>query len=508
VKTSRGSIKIPEITLDGRQSKIIVTDYKLNADYTLLYSSAEVLTYGIFHRPIIFLYLNEGQRGEFAFKGSSPTRFVAHGLNQDVEVSAGSVERMAWTQKKGYTILDFSTAKNQSGSSPLVYLLDKPSAWSFFAASTTKDPQVRPEQQLFILGPYLVRNATVVADTLYIIGDHDIAAEPAKLEAYVGDPLVQSINWNGRALLTKSTPHGALQAEVPHTRSRVIKLPSLDQADWRVADSFPEMAMDYNDSKWTVCNNMTTKSPVKPLSMPVLFSSDYGFYTGIKIYRGSFSSKAASRANITVAGGEAFGWNAWLNGQFIGGNVGEPGGKGPKRVAAVSSTSSMLDFGTVALRDGKNTLTILCDYHGHDQTSVRPGGGRNPRGILGAKLYAQNSQEVKFDEWRIMGNAGAGPGKSNNIDPVRGPMNEGGLYGERMGWHLPGYNTSEWERESPLKGMPTAGVKWYTTRFELNIPQGLDVPIAIELRAAKDVLARIQLFINGYVPVSLQVSLV
>ena len=33
--------------------------------------------------------------------------------------------------------------------------------------------------------------------------------------------------------------------------------------------------------------------------------------------------------------------------------------------------------------------------------------------------------------WRIQG--------ASAPDPVRGPMNNGGLYGEREGWHLPGF---------------------------------------------------------------------
>ncbi len=33
-------------------------------------------------------------------------------------------------------------------------------------------------------------------------------------------------------------------------------------------------------------------------------------------------------------------------------------------------------------------------------------------------------------------------------DPVRGPLNHGGLFGERHGWHLPGYDDGDWESVS------------------------------------------------------------
>lgn len=59
LKTSEGSIAVPNVNLNGRQSKIIVTDYKFGK-HTLLYSTAEVLTYGIMDVDVLVLYLQEG----------------------------------------------------------------------------------------------------------------------------------------------------------------------------------------------------------------------------------------------------------------------------------------------------------------------------------------------------------------------------------------------------------------------------------------------------------------
>jgi hypothetical protein len=84
-----------------------------------------------------------------------------------------------------------------------------------------------------------------------------------------------------------------------------------------VADSLPEAARSYDDSNWIVCNKSTTLSIVKPLTLPVLFSSDYGYYAGIKTYRGYFDSAAATGSNITAQGGLASGWSAWLNGAYV-----------------------------------------------------------------------------------------------------------------------------------------------------------------------------------------------
>jgi hypothetical protein len=485
MSVSLGSVTIPEVELDGRQSKIIVTDYSLGNVTSILYSSAEILTYGLFDRPVLVLYLKAGQRGEIAFS-STKLDLRTYGAPVNITHSDGVADyrgmdytfsKYSWTQGAGASIV--SLGKNATKDGPLIYLLDVPSAWSFFAPATTTNPNIEPHQQIFVLGPYLIRNATVINNVLQIIGDSE---KETVIEAYTGNPAVQTINWNGKELKTEKTPYGALTAKIQGPDSRTITLPVLK--DWNVADSFPEKAREYDDSKWIICNKMTSQSPVKPLTYPSLHSSDYGFYTGIKIYRGSFDGKAATKANITVSGGAAAGWNAWLNGKLVGGSNGAP---------KVYANWAMLDFSKATLYEKGNVLTVLTDYHGHDQTSVGPSGGENPRGILGARLFAGNTA-VEFSQWRIQGNAGGG---ASNLDPMRGPMNEGGLYGERMGWHLPGFDSSSWKKGSPQEGLNASGVSWFTTSFKLNIDEDLDVPLGIEFNASKGTVARVQLFVNG-----------
>ena len=50
------------------------------------------------------------------------------------------------------------------------------------------------------------------------------------------------------------------------------------------------------------------------------------------------------------------------------------------------------------------------------------------------------------------------------LDPVRAPMNEGGLLAERQGWHLPGYKAKSsdgWTDGSPLDGLNKSGMDQY-----------------------------------------------
>jgi beta-galactosidase GanA len=140
-------------------------------------------------------------------------------------------------------------------------------------------------------------------------------------------------------------------------------------------------------------------------------------------------------------------------------------------------------------------LTVVTDYTGHDQTSTGKGAA-NPRGLLGAVLKSSANTTASFKKWLIQGNAGG----SANIDPVRGPLNEGGLYGERLGWHLPGFSASgdAWSIGSPAEGLNSSGIKWYLTTFELNIDSDLDVPIGLELSAPSGTVASVQIYLNGY----------
>jgi hypothetical protein len=168
-----------------------------------------------------------------------------------------------------------------------------------------------------------------------------------------------------------------------------------------MANSLPEAARDYDDSRWTICNKSTTLSPTRPLTLPVLFSSDYQFYPGIKLYRGYFDGQATG-ANLTVQGGAAAGWSAYLNGQYVGGNTGN---------ASLWATTAVLDFKRAKQYNASNVLTVVTDYTGHDETSTGPAGVENPRGILGATLNTNNGV-ANFTRWKIQGNAG-GPA---NID--------------------------------------------------------------------------------------------
>jgi hypothetical protein len=469
-----GEVTVPVVELNGRQSKILVTDYSFG-NHTLLYASPDIAVHGVFDVDVLVFYLKEGQVGEFAFKDDQTPTYEVYGNSTFAETNTTS-NAFTYTQAAGSTVVRFSNGV-------LVYLLDQETAWKLWAPATTSNPLVLPHEQIFILGPYLVRDASVKGNTLVVNGDSDNATT---LEAYTGTP-IQTVVWNGRALRAKKTAYGSYTVDIPGAESRKVTLPAL--SNWRSADSLPEKQATFDDSKWQVCNKTTTLSPSAPQSLPVLFSSDYGFYAGTKVYRGYFDGTNSTSVYIAASGGLGFGWNAWLNGQLIGGQTGN---------ASLSDSSATLSLPSSMLQSTDNVLTVVVDYHGHDETSTG-NGVENPRGILGAYLVpGGTANSTGFTTWKIQGNAG-GPA---NIDPVRGPMNEGGLYAERLGWHLPGYDThskaAAFSYSTPLDGLNTSGIQFYTTKFRLDIDDDLDVPLGVEFSAASGTVARVMLWVNGY----------
>jgi hypothetical protein len=206
---------------------------------------------------------------------------------------------------------------------------------------------------------------------------------------------------------------------------------------------------------------------------------------GHKIYRSRFVGTNATSANLTCQGGLASGCTIWINGHLVSSRPGNA--SSTSQIAAFNIPSSVLINGT-------NVLTALVDYTGHDETSSQKG-VENPRGLLGAKLTG-----ASFTSWRIQGQAGT---MAANLDPVRGHLNEGGLYGERLGWHLPGFDTTSWPSGSPSTGLTKSGVQWYLTNFTLSFDADLDVPLALALAAAPGVNGTIppmsvQIWVNGY----------
>ncbi|KAG9127479.1 hypothetical protein FRC07_013157 [Ceratobasidium sp. 392] len=203
-------------------------------------------------------------------------------------------------------------------------------------------------------------------------------------------------------------------------------------------------------------------------------------HLGNILWRGRFNGKA-SGVQLNVQGGTASGWSVWLNGGYIGSFPGD--------LTSVKGALN-LTFANATVSDNENVLLVLQDHSGHDQRDA----ALYPRGILVAALTGTNAT---FSSWRVAGNAGG----EKNIDLVRGPIAEGGLHAERLGWHLPGFDDSKWATGSPADGVKGAGVAFYRTTVDLSKvvdKRGYDVLLEFIIDAAAGTNVRAQLYVNGY----------
>jgi beta-galactosidase len=95
-------------------------------------------------------------------------------------------------------------------------------------------------------------------------------------------------------------------------------------------------------------------------------------------------------------------------------------------------------------------------------------------------------------------------GGEQYVDKVRGPLNEGGLYAERQGLHLPAPPVNDsrysWGKSTPFDGIESAGVGFWTARLPLNLPSGYDIPISFQFDegSLSGAQYRAQLYVNGF----------
>lgn len=474
VTTKTGAnITIPQfaapVRLAGRSSKILVTDFSFGAN-VLTYSTAEVLSHSIVDgKSILALWVGDGESGEFAVQGGSQKQEVVSGTGGSFH-KVGQDLVVAYTQASTMGVLQFDNFR--------ALLLPRTLAYKFWAPVLTADPIVPADQVVFATGPYLVRSLAFAGTRAIVTGDVDSATT---LEVFAPSS-VSSIEWNGKAVKTQKTSYGSVKAALAEPGLDAATLQkSLSLTNWKFADALPERDASYDDSRWVVADHMSTTNPTQPQTLPVLYADDYGFHTGVQIFRGRFDASDATAVQLNVQGGMAFGFSAWLNGDYIGSFPG---------VVSTVSEAMTLSFANATLNGNgaDNVLTVVMDHSGHDQRSD----ALLPRGILGASLVSPSN--ATFSKWTLAGNAGG----ESNIDPVRGVIAEGGLHAERLGWHLPGFDDSAWAERSPSDGVANVTIGFFRTISNVNVPEGYDVSLEFILTAAEGSLLRAQLYVNGW----------
>ncbi|KAG2073391.1 glycoside hydrolase family 35 protein [Suillus decipiens] len=490
VITSAGNFEIPilasDITLGGRQSKLIVTDYSFGSS-KVIYSTAQVLFAGrIGGRDVLFLYGDPASESEVTLTLRGTPRIKGAGVSSVSSNGVTTVTLLSGIQKLT-TIWD--------SSEQLVLYSDVNTAGTFWSPEiSTQDSvefanywQFGTNSSILVGGPYLVRNATITGSTLALRGDLN---DSVQLMVIAPDD-VKTVTWNGisissdAAATSNITAQGGFVAQLDTTFTRHDYAPPV-LTKWRYADSLPEIRSEFSDANWTLANHTTTNIPSPYYGDGrVLYGCDYEYCENIVLWRGHFKATENTKSvNLSINGGSAFAASIWVNDAFLSTSY----GNSTNNQNNVEEVDEKFHFPSGSLLYGQdNVITILQDNMGHSEADFE----KSPRGVRGFMLNTGN-----FSAWKVQGKVG---GYTNYVDKVRGVLNEGGLYGERMGWHLPGFDTSSWVRRDLSEGLPNAaaGVGFFVTTFNLSIPDGFDVPMSFVFDDTFQPY-RCQLYVNGW----------
>ncbi|KAJ4353285.1 uncharacterized protein N0V89_005012 [Didymosphaeria variabile] len=478
--TAFGNITVPQyngsdsLSLNGRDTKIHVSDYDIGGT-NLIYSTAEIFTWHKYDdRTVLVVYGGPGETHELAI--------AATGL----DVLEGDVKS---TSTKGYTLLNFKAdgprkvAKVGVDSDFIyVYMLDRNSAYNYW--SIDQEPHSNADAIILKAG-YLMRTANVDGTTLDLTGDVN-ATTP--IEILGGAPSdLSKLTFNGNELSFNTTDEGVVNSNIAFSPP-TLNIPDLSSLEWKYIDSLPEIQSSYDDSAWKDADLEETYNSYRSLNTPTsLYGSDYGFNTGMLLFRGHFTASGAEKTFfIDTQGGAAYASSVWLDSTFLGSF------RGAKGVDFANST-----FTLPSLTGNKTyVLTVLVDNQGLDETwTIGEDTSKNPRGIMDYDLDAHDKEDVS---WKLTGNLGG----EDYVDKTRGPLNEGGLFVERNGLHLPGALDSDasWTNSSgPVEsGIAKPGVGFFGAEFELDIPGGWDVPLSFTFTNSTTTAHRVLLYVNGW----------
>jgi beta-galactosidase GanA len=479
VTTSDGSYTVPQsgtLRLNGQDAKTLVAGYDVDGQ-RLVYSTSEIFTH-LRHpdRGILLLYGRDGEDGETVLRYPSTPR---------VQVLAGSVastyDPASGDLRLNYTHAGLAQVRiTGGGRTPLTLLLaDQSTADTFWRQDTAAGP-------ILERGPQLVREARPHGNTLDLYGD---TAGAAPLEIWA-PPGLHTVNWNGSSAPAVPSGTGSLVTRRPLPAARPVTLPDLSAATWRYAPESPEKAPGFDDAGWIAADKTTTNSTTKPpAGQPVLTADDYGFHYGDVWYRGRFTGAAPTTATFRFGGGGAGLVQAWLDGTYLGQYTLPSGVSAPPTTGTASFTVP-----EAARTGGEHVLSVMVRNNGHNQDGGVNDAHKEGRGLISATLAGEaGAPDLPAPAWKIQGSLG---------DPVRGPLNNGGLYGERSGWSLPKFRDTGWQTRTVPDTDAPAGTSWYRTRFDVRVPNGMQSSIGLTIGDPSVPRSgghyRVLIFLNGW----------
>jgi beta-galactosidase GanA len=469
-----GRVLIPrkpgtDIRIHGRDSRMFLANYRFGGQW-MLYSTSELLTnLTESDGDLIVLYGTSGDDGETV---------LSYPLQPNVAVLAGRAD-VHWDAAQRSLRLDYVhegliRIRVEEGGHDLLLLIGTHGALRNIWRLDT------PSGPLLVSGPYLVRTAAVSSGrnprntVVSLTGDTD---RPSTIEVF-GYPDAGRVIWNGGDVSVTRTLSGSLMGQLGGPKP--VPVPRL--TDWKYEAGGPEISAGFDDSAWIRADHRSTSNPFLHDAGPVLDADEYGFHHGDVWYRGHFTSTGREKGVLLTAGTGANGvFTAWLNGHYLGR---AESGRYPDVGQYFNLDSSDLKVGA------DNVLAVLVDDMGHEENDDSNNAYKEPRGLISAAFVGSDAALA----WRLQGNRGG----EALIDPVRGPYNNGGLFGERNGWSLPGYPDGNWRQVKLPHRVSQPGIGWYRATFTLRIPADQDVPLALEISDDPVRHYRALIFVNGW----------
>jgi len=488
LQTRDGSYQIPQagkLTLTGQDAKLLLASYALERQH-LVYSTSELqaqLQQG--PRDVALFYGRNGDDGETVLRyAAKPTVKFLRG---DAQV--------AWDAKTGDLRLNYphtgliEVLISGAGRAPLLLLIaDEKTGQEFWRLQAGG-------QAVLVRSPALVRTAAMAGKTLELSGD---TTAPSTLRAWVPDG-ISSLRFNGQPIATASQDFSlAARAALPGPDA--VQLPDLAQLTWTRRFDSLEADSKFDDSAWRKTDATASAANVYTApdkGQPVLAMSDYGFHHGDVWYRGRFTTLDAKPLQLELffGGGGAGLIQVWVDGKFVGQQEHDTGRPFPETTDTFRQTLK-------DLAPGEHVIAVVVRNNSHNWDLFADDAHKEARGLISASITPKGGHRFGTPiAWKIQGNKGG----EDIADLVRGPMNNGGLHGERMGWHLPvdpAKPQSGWDATTIGAAPPAPGTYWLRTNFKLDLPQGHDVQLGLAFgdttKPRSERENRALIFVNGW----------
>lgn len=483
------------LALHGRDAIMLTADKQVGG-HELYYTTSQMFGATLNSAGGSLQYLT-GTRGD---SGETVLHYTAQ-----PQVSAPEGVEQTWDAATGQLRLNYSYSASpqqitiKDGDKVLsLRIIDRTTAQTTWLLDGTRNGKL---SSVAVEGVELARTAKFTGkDTLQLTGS--VSAESnVRVIAPAG---INHVGFNGGSLNPASATGTAEAGTNSATATSDVgvftgKVPgpaavASQQLSFVKSTDYAEAKATYDDSKWKVAADTQAANPrfqgPGEYSHTVLDSNHYGFYEGSVWYRGTFTATKADPylylqgnggSGVPSQGKNPAFMQVWVNGVYAGAYD-----------AAGNWAKVNVPAGTVKSGD-KVTVAVLVNNLGQNLDWSDDGLSKQNRGLFDVAIEGSTAT------WKIHG-ADADFAAKAATNPSGTLYNNGGLGGEKAGFHMPGFDDSKWAKADNLHS--PAGVTWYRAHVKLNLPANQDTAFRLDINSSRfsslGDRAQATLFVNGW----------